>query len=70
MSKGSVYVANGFDVPSGDVTYFGKDTSGDSYLRFEKSSKSIQIGNNITYPYMSIHDGSLHRIAIGDMNYD
>jgi hypothetical protein len=70
LKNGTTYVASNYDVPAGDATYFGRDTSGDSSLFFRKSSKWIHIGDSLTYPYLNIYDGSKYRVAIGDMNQD
>lgn len=70
MSNGTVYVSSGLAVPSGDVTYFGKDNAGVSRFRFEKSGKYIDMANSATYPYLRIHDGTNARVVIGDMGND
>ena len=69
LSNGSVYVSSGFDVPAtGDLTYFGKNSSGNSYLIFKKSDKTVVIENGLSYPTLYINDNTYIRAVLGNMS--
>lgn len=74
MNSGTTYIASGFDVPAGEVAWFGKSAVGyhgwvlqDSSNRFIASTVSNP--GTTTQPYIVVNDATRYRIAIGGLNF-
>lgn len=71
VSNGTTYLASGFDVPAGQVGWFGRTSVGaQGYMLRDSAGKFISsfVGAGSIYPFLVMNDGSLNRIAIGGLN--
>lgn len=72
LSSSSVHIASGFDVPSGAVGWFGRQ-SGGSHGWFLRDSSgryvaSLAGATSPSFPYLAINDGSFFRVVLGGLN--
>lgn len=72
ISSGTTYLASGFDVPAGQVAWFGKTTGTTQgwFLR-DAAGRFVDglVGSSApTFPHIAMNDGTFYRVVIGGLN--
>ncbi len=72
ISSGTTYLASSFDVPAGQVAWFGKQTGGSQgwFLR-DSGGRRVNAFVGATapsFPYIEMTDGTFTRVVIGGLN--
>src|SRR6185369_9450187 len=71
FSNGTTHVASSFDIPAGQVAWFGKSATGYQGMALRDASGrkiDMVVGNGTIFPYAEFNDGTRSRIVIGGLN--
>jgi hypothetical protein len=73
INSGTTYIASSFNIPVGNVAWFGKGADGHSgWILQDSSNRRIEASVNVAggiYPYLAVVDGTYYRVVIGGLNY-
>lgn len=72
LSNGTTHIASGYDVPAGQVAWFGKSATGYQGWELTDASNrriSARVGAALIYPFLAFNDTSVYRVVIGGLNY-